>query len=82
MSDRVLNLAEAEQYYKALNSTPEKLKCRWCNTSLDGEPIRAYPHSAGWTVEGIEGKQWLYIVCPRKKCGYQWAIWKLGVPRQ
>jgi len=24
-------------------------------------------------------KFWLYVTCP--KCKYEWALWKLGVPR-
>lgn len=41
--------------------------------------IHMYDHDSGWPVEGYKERQWLYIVCPR--CGYQWALWKLGVPR-
>lgn len=46
---------------------------------LSMEPILYYPHSGGWPVPGLAGTYWLYITCP--KCGYQWALWKLGVPR-
>lgn len=41
--------------------------------------ISMYPHEGGWPVEGMDKKQWLYIHC--QKCGYEWALWKLGVPR-
>jgi len=46
---------------------------------LKGLPIEHYDHDGGWPVEGFKEKQWLYVTCP--KCGYQWALWKLGVPR-
>lgn len=54
--------------------------CKTCGDRLDGYPIQRYPHDAGWTVKGLEEKQWLYIVCPR--CGYQNSLWKLGIPRE
>jgi hypothetical protein len=48
--------------------------CRWCKTPLtDG--ISSYEHEGGYEVEGLEGKQWLYTVCP--KCEYEWALGKL-----
>lgn len=34
-----------------------------------------YPHDHGEYVAGKEGKQWIYFTC--KRCGYQWAIWKI-----
>jgi hypothetical protein len=46
---------------------------------LNDEPIKAYPHDGGWKVKGLDGLWWLYITCP--KCGYDWALWKLGVRR-
>jgi len=52
-------------------------KCKHC-----GEPlgrIRAYEHDGGWKVDGFDRKQWLYTICPN--CEYQWALWKLGIPR-
>lgn len=52
--------------------------CRWCKASLENKPIEHYPHISGWEVEGFDKLQWLYITCD---CGYQWALWKLGVPR-
>jgi len=42
-------------------------------------PIEHYEHSGGWIVAGFEKRQWLYKTC--QKCDYQWALWKLGVPR-
>ena len=47
-----------------------------CGHDLHGQPILHYPHDAGWTVEGCNERQWLFITCP--KCGYQNALWKLG----
>lgn len=55
-------------------------QCRWDNTDLSKVPISAYPHFAGWTVEGLKEKQGLFKMCP--KCGYDWALWKLGVNRE
>jgi hypothetical protein len=46
--------------------------------SLKDLPLRYYPHSAGWNVQGL-GSVWLYVQCPQ--CHYQWALWKLGVDR-
>lgn len=43
--------------------------------------IEHYSHDGGWKVKGYTEKQWLYITCPNRKCGYQWSLWKLGVPR-
>lgn len=73
--DTVLSESQAQPFKNQIQIT----SCRWCGADLSEEPIRAYPHSAGWTVLGFEEPQWLYIVCPR--CGYQWALWKLGFPR-
>jgi hypothetical protein len=55
------------------------------SVNLSEEPIRGYPHSGGWKVPGLkgdpdeDGRYWLYIHCPT--CGYDWALWKLGVSR-
>lgn len=57
----------------------QDLHCLICGESLEGQPIRQYPHSAGWIVEEFKQKQWLYIIC--SNCNYQNAIWKLGVSR-
>ena len=66
-------LAEYEQI------TPKD--CRWCEDKGKGTlgPLEYHDHSAGWPVKGFEKLQWLYRICSR--CGYQWAIWKLGVSR-
>jgi len=53
-------------------------RCVICNRILP-QKIEFYDHEYGWTVEGFSVKQWLYITCP---CGYQNALWKLGVPRE
>jgi hypothetical protein len=55
---------------------------RWrcfCGASLEGLALCGYDHSDGWKVPGIEKRQWLWLHCVN--CGYDFAIWKLGVPR-
>jgi hypothetical protein len=54
-------------------------KCSCGYVGLSKLRIEHYDHDGGWPVEGFKEKQWLYVTCP--KCGYQWALWKLGVPR-
>lgn len=54
--------------------------CRWCGTTLPAEKIEHYTHPDGWLVSGFEMPQWLFVHCP--KCGYDHALWKLGVPRE
>jgi len=39
--------------------------------------VHGYPHDAGWETD--TGRMWLFIHCP--DCGYEMAIWKLGVSR-
>ena len=67
-----------------LSDYVELIKRKECDCGaklmIDENSIRMYPHDAGWTVDGVNGKQWLYIECP--KCHYCWALWKLGVPRE
>ena len=53
------------------------MRCRWCNAELPRQ-LKSYPHPNGWRVKGLSERVWLYVEC--KKCGYQWALWKLGVP--
>lgn len=62
-------------YAKAIVNT----ECRWCGASLKGKPVDHYDHPSAWPVHGFDKLQWLSIKCP--KCGYDWALWKLGVPR-
>lgn len=50
----------------------------FCGASLSGIDVETYPHGDGWKTD--IGKVWIYVTCP--KCGYQWAIWKLGVSRE
>ncbi len=66
-------IPEAQQYKELITN----FKCS-CGTDLKDEPIHAYAHDGGWEVEG-HGLMWLWITCPG--CGYQHAIWKLGVSR-
>jgi len=56
-----------------------KNTCKWCDyDGLKLEDAEGYPHPGGYFVEEEEFPQWLYIECP--KCGYAWALWKLGAP--
>ena len=58
----------------------QKTRCAFCGyEDLDQLPIEYFPHDGGWWLGTLEQKQWLFIHCPG--CGYDWALWKLGVPR-
>jgi len=48
-----------------------------CGRDLRAEEVRGYLHIAGWWTPA--GKMWLYIHCPT--CGYDVALWKIGVDR-
>ena len=73
MKDRITSPLFDSFENEALTKTPV---CKWCNRKLHG-PVYAYSHTGGWAVPGMDGKWWLYISCG---CGYDWALWKLGVP--
>jgi len=80
--ERVLSQEQAKPFLEKIGR--DNLVCKFGynhseSVSLQGEAIHAYPHDAGWKVKGIQGLHWLYIICP--KCGYQWALHKLGLPR-
>lgn len=62
---------------KIFDSIKDK-RCRWCGAKL-APPVLCYEHEAGWKVAGYEKRMWLYIRC--SKCGYDWALWKLGISR-
>lgn len=47
--------------------------CPTCQGKL-GE-IEFYEHDGGVNVKDFLKRQWVYFTC--KKCGYQWALWKL-----
>lgn len=67
---------ELEEYYKQIKIDT----CKWCDYSpLSSETIKCYEHEGGWIVDGFTKRMWLFITCP--KCDYEWALWKLGVPR-
>ena len=53
--------------------------CQWCGTMLN-KNVDLYPHRDGWLVTGYNERQWLSRHC--SKCGYDWSLNKLGVPRQ
>ncbi len=69
-------MATLQDYRKLV--IPEVENCRWCSHPLPPE-IQHFDHLHGWNVDGYIRQQWLYIVCVG--CDYQWALWKLGVPR-
>lgn len=52
--------------------------CQWDGAKLP-QAIDTYEHPYGWMVNQMHGPQWLSIRCP--KCGYDWSLNKLGVPR-
>ncbi len=56
----------------------EGVTCRWCSSPLPTE-IQNYDHDGGWQLEGCSLRQWLYVEC--RKCGHQWSLAKLGIPR-
>lgn len=51
-----------------------------CGIDLKNKTFQYYEHGAGWRVEGIQGKIWIYVHCPI--CNYDTALWKLGIHRQ
>jgi len=69
----VIKMPTLEDYDKITTD-----KCPSCSGKLGA--IEHYDHDGGWNVEGFSEKQWLYKTC--RKCGYQWALWKLGIRRQ
>lgn len=73
--DRVMPFEAIRKYVEQIKD----FRCRWCGADLEDEPVHGYDHSDGWSVEGFQEKQWLFIVCPQ--CRYEWSIWKLGVGR-
>jgi len=68
----VVSKLKLEKYYKLVRNK----KCVMCKRPLP-RIILHYPHPNGWKVEGYSKPQWLYIEC--LYCGYQNALWKLGV---
>ncbi|HPF68261.1 MAG TPA: hypothetical protein PLC20_11350 [Flavobacteriales bacterium] len=56
---------------------PSRSRCL-CGRDLRGDQVLGYPHDAGWVTDA--GRMWLYIPCP--ECGYEMAIWKIGVSRE
>jgi hypothetical protein len=74
--EKILPEDEAEKYRKHMIS-PNCL----CGRHLTLDPIIYYtPHPDGYTVKGEPQKCWLYVKCP--SCGYDMALWKMGVPRE
>lgn len=75
--EKVLDPGTAQKFKDQFD--PEKTHCL-CGFPLMNEPILYYvPHESGWAIPQETEKVWLYVKCP--KCGYDMAIWKLGVSR-
>lgn len=55
---------------------PGRSRCL-CGRDLRGDQVLGYPHDAGWLMDS--GKMWLFIPCP--ECGYEMALWKMGISR-
>jgi len=73
----------ATEIHKKIHDAKYGRQVCTCGGDLTKRDIEGYPHGDGWNVYRADGtrigKFWLYIVCP--KCGYEWALWKLGVDR-
>jgi hypothetical protein len=54
-------------------------KCKWDGALLNSN-IDHYQHNGGWMLSNFSQKQWLSRHC--SKCGYDWSLNKLGVPRE
>lgn len=76
----VLSEDQAKPFWEQMRVS----RCKYCENDLTGLPIQYFnsinAYRAGWIVEGLPHKVWLFIVCPN--CKYQWALWKLGVSRK
>jgi len=80
--EKILPEDEAQEFRKQYESIKfgHGTRCL-CGYDLRNEPIVYYiPHGDGWTIREEKEKVWLYVKCP--KCGYDMAIWKMGVPRE
>jgi hypothetical protein len=70
-------------YQELLGMKDVQLGCYYHHSlPIRAEDVRFYQHPDGWIVReapGIEHKLWIYIHC--RICGYDTAIWKIGVPR-
>lgn len=77
------NLSTPTNLDEIRNAIKDKT-CKLCtrnaqNTPLKDGEIEYYRHPGGFELEGLQKKQWIYVVCPNKKCKYQWALHKLGI---
>ena len=70
----ILTKEETIQY---LNQMDQRFNCFCGYNGLHNLPIYGYTHPEGWNIRN--GKYWLWVHCP--KCGHDWSLWKLGVPR-
>lgn len=74
--DPIINLDQLENWIDEA-----RIKCDCTPYGPDGysknilnNPFEYYSHDGGHVVMGL-GRVWLYVTC--RKCGYQWALWKL-----
>jgi len=75
MSPHDLPFPDVADWIRA-HCDPARSRCL-CGRDLRGDLVHGYSHDARWETDA--GRMWLFIHCP--KCGYEMAIWKLGVPR-
>lgn len=72
--NKIMSYPTLEQHRQQITM----VNCRWCqHENIKDCPIEMDEHDNGWQVQGMAKKMWLWITCPG--CGYQWALWKLGV---
>ena len=55
--------------------------CSMCGTTLTKDGLGHYPHPGGWPVDGMAEPQWLYLKCPRTRCGYSTSFKKLHIDK-
>lgn len=70
-----MNIIEFPEISKEVADILAKSACL-CGKDFAGKIVRGYPHEGGWDTP--KGRYWLYVVCD---CGYEMALWKIGISR-